>query len=100
MARAGNISRAAETLDLSQTAVSWRIRTLETTIGARLFERSGRGVRLTKTGTAFLEHALRIADATKRALAQVREGAPGEERIPAQPPGRRGPKRRSADIGL
>lgn len=72
--------------------MSWRIRTLETTIGARLFERSGKGVKLTKTGAAFLEHAARIADATRRALEQTRESAPSEERIPAHPPGRRGRK--------
>src|SRR5438874_12997310 len=53
VARKGNISRAADALNLSQTAVSWRIRTLETTLGARLFERGGKGVRLTKTGESF-----------------------------------------------
>ena len=93
MARAGNISRAAETLDLSQTAVSWRIRTLETTLGARLFERGGKGVRLTKTGESFLEQALGIADTTRRALEMVKQGAPAEDRIAQRAPARRGRKR-------
>jgi DNA-binding transcriptional LysR family regulator len=98
VARKGNISRAADALSLSQTAVSWRIRTLETTIGARLFERSGKGVRLTKTGKTFLEHAHRIAEMTDRALVDVRQGGPTEDRIPLRAPMRRGRKRRDIAV--
>ena len=92
MARRRNISRAAEALTLSQTAVSWRIRTLESTIGARLFERNGKGVRLTRTGERFYEHAVRITDATRRALDETRREAPPEDRVTARPPARRGRK--------
>jgi LysR family pca operon transcriptional activator len=90
VARRRNISRAAEALALSQTAVSWRVRALETQIGARLFERSGKGVKLTATGEVFLEHAVRITDATRQALIEAARVAPAEERISPRQPGKRG----------
>ena len=57
-------------------------------------------MKLTTTGAAFLEHALRIADATRRALEQTRAGAPSEDRIPAHPPARRGRKPKDRPIAV
>lgn len=56
-ARLGNISRAAEELSLTQSAVSQRILKLEAYVGQRLFIRQGHGVRLTGAGELLLHTA-------------------------------------------
>ena len=53
-ARHENFAAAAKELNLSQSAVSHRVRLLERHLGHRLFERLPRGLRLTETGKAFL----------------------------------------------
>lgn len=50
IAQAGNLSRAAERLNLSQPALSREVRELETTLGVVLFQRHARGVSLTPAG--------------------------------------------------
>ncbi|WP_245304773.1 LysR family transcriptional regulator [Rhizobium multihospitium] len=49
--------RAAERLNLTQPALSQRIRVLEEEVGTTLFERDRRGVALTAAGAAFLDPA-------------------------------------------
>lgn len=56
----GNISRAAQTLHISQPAVTKAIRELEKQVGVVLLERGARGVRLTQTGAVLQEHARAI----------------------------------------
>ncbi len=56
-----NFTRAASLCHLSQPAFSALIRSLETTVGLRLFERSTRHVLLTPEGEQFLLSAQRIA---------------------------------------
>lgn len=56
-AHLGSIHAAARHLHLSQPAVSARIRELEATLEAKLFERSRQRVTLTETGTAALRYA-------------------------------------------
>lgn len=56
-----NFTRAASLCHLSQPAFSALIRTLEATVGLRLFERSTRHVLLTPEGEQFLLSAQRIA---------------------------------------
>lgn len=58
-----SFSRAAEALFLTQPSVTARIQALERDLGERLFERSGRGVRLTEVGLCFLPHAERVLQA-------------------------------------
>jgi DNA-binding transcriptional LysR family regulator len=58
-----SFSRAAEALFLTQPSVTARIQALERDLGERLFERSGRGVRLTEVGSVFLPHAERVLQA-------------------------------------
>ncbi|MBM7063289.1 LysR family transcriptional regulator [Pseudomonas sp. UL073] len=53
-ARHLSYTRAAEELALTQSAVSRHIRTLEADFGCRLFERAGRGLRLTESGRLLL----------------------------------------------
>ncbi len=55
----GSISRAAQAHGIAQPALTRQIQLLETEIGARLFERSPRGLRLTETGQ-FLKDALEM----------------------------------------
>jgi DNA-binding transcriptional LysR family regulator len=64
----GTFTRAAESLRISQPAISRRIDLLEMELGTALFERLRTGARLTDAGEAFLPHA-------RRALAELRDGA-------------------------
>src|SRR5262252_3399574 len=61
VARAGSIRRAAEQLHVTASAVNRRIMDLEEELGAPLFERRPRGVRLTAAGEV-LVHYLREQD--------------------------------------
>lgn len=56
----GSFAKAASTLFLTQPSVSARVQVLENGLGQRLFERRGRGVRLTRAGAVFLPFAERI----------------------------------------
>ncbi len=60
VADAASFSLAAERLYLTQPAISKRISTLETALGARLFDRLGRKVLLTEAGHTLLPRARRI----------------------------------------
>lgn len=66
-----HFSRAAQTLFLTQQALSKRIRRLEDVLGAPLFLRTNRSVELTEEGERFLPHArelIRVADAALAAM--------------------------------
>lgn len=69
----GSFSAAAEALSYTQSAVSQQIAALEREAGARLVERSARGVTLTEPGRALVAHAdailARLADAEEELLA-------------------------------
>lgn len=56
----GSFSRAAELLSVAQPSLSNRIQSLEREVGQALFERMGRGVKLTDAGRAFLPYAQRV----------------------------------------
>ena len=57
VAREGNLTRAAEQLNLSQSALSVQIRKLEEQLGQELFERRGRQLHLTEAGRVTLDYA-------------------------------------------
>jgi len=57
VAHEGNLTRAAQSLHVSQSAVSVQIRTLEAALGQPLFERRGRQLVLTAAGRVALDHA-------------------------------------------
>lgn len=57
VAHEGNLTRAAERLNVSQSAVSTQIRKLEGRLGQPLFERRGRSLFLTEAGRIALDHA-------------------------------------------
>lgn len=56
----GSFSRAADLLNVAQPSLSNRIQSLEREVGQSLFERMGRGVKLTDAGRAFLPYAQRV----------------------------------------
>ncbi|WP_369360819.1 LysR family transcriptional regulator [Streptomyces sp. cg2] len=73
-----NFTRAAERLFVSQPALSKQIRTLEKQLGACLFHRDRRSVRLTAVGEALLPHArgmLAAWEAAEAALEEARTAA-------------------------
>ena len=57
VAHDGNLTRTAERLNLSQSALSVQIRKLEQRLGHALFERRGRQLHLTEAGRIALDHA-------------------------------------------
>ncbi|HSC99545.1 MAG TPA: transcriptional regulator GcvA [Casimicrobiaceae bacterium] len=70
-ARNRSLTRAADSLNLTHGAISHQIKALETTLGVRLIERAGRGIRVTEEGEQLatrLRGALaEIADALREA---------------------------------
>ncbi|WP_406675122.1 LysR family transcriptional regulator [Nonomuraea sp. N2-4H] len=66
-----NFTRAAERCRVVQSALSHQIAALERELGARLFERTSRRVRLTAAGEAFLPAARECLEAADRARAEV-----------------------------
>ncbi len=75
VARLGTLQRAADSLALSQPAVTKTLNELEAMLGARLFERGRRGAALTPPAHEFMRHAEASVAALGRALASVGEGA-------------------------
>jgi DNA-binding transcriptional LysR family regulator len=73
VARHASFSAAAQELHLTQPAVSKRIVALEEALGARLFDRSGRAVRLTEAGRVLLEHASRALDELAAARRRIHD---------------------------
>ena len=67
VARQGSVVKAAEILNVSQPAVTKTIRELEEVLGVAVVERDGRGIRVTRYGEVFLQHA-------GAALAALRQG--------------------------
>ncbi|MFF5975464.1 LysR family transcriptional regulator [Streptomyces sp. NPDC012769] len=71
VAETNSFTRAAERCLVVQSALSHQIARLERELGARLFERTSRRVRLTPAGAAFLPAARQCLDAAERAAAEV-----------------------------
>ena len=79
-----NFRAAARQVALSPTALSDRIRRLEASVGARLFQRSTRAVALTPEGERLLPEARRVMEAHDHALEAIQgssAAAPVELRI-------------------
>jgi DNA-binding transcriptional LysR family regulator len=66
-----SFTRAAEALGTSQSAVSLKLKRLETQLGRRLLERTPRLVRLSTDGEKFLERARELLSAQERAFAEL-----------------------------
>lgn len=87
VAKCGSLTKAADEVHMSQPAVSQTIKTLESTMGVRLFNRISRGMELTDTGGKQLfdivEKALSILDAGENMFKERRNIASGQIRISA-----------------
>ncbi|MFD1343308.1 LysR family transcriptional regulator [Litorisediminicola beolgyonensis] len=75
VARDGTLTGAARSLNLSQSALSKQIKTLEANLGHDLFERRGRGLVLTEAGRIALDHAEAIFRTAEDLTATLRGGA-------------------------
>src|SRR5256885_14882522 len=74
VAEPGSSSRAAEQSHVSQPSLSQQILKLEDELGARLFDRLGRSVRLTELGKTFLPRAHAVLRELEAAKGDVVEG--------------------------
>jgi DNA-binding transcriptional LysR family regulator len=73
-----HFTRAAARLHIGQPPLSQQIQALEKEVGAQLFERSKRWVRLTEAGKFFLDDARKILALSDRAMATARRASIGE----------------------
>jgi DNA-binding transcriptional LysR family regulator len=73
-----HFGRAAERLGMSQPPLSQQIHALEQRLGARLFERKGRGIALTHAGTVLLPRARSLLVQAERAAESVARTQRGE----------------------
>jgi len=77
VAEKGSVIGAAQTMAISQSAVTEAVKNLEADLGVALFERHARGLNITHSGHQFLRHATKIlsdVSGARRAFNQ----APGE----------------------
>lgn len=84
VAETGSFSRAADSLFLTQPAISKRIAALEDDLRARLFDRMARRVEMTEAGRALLPHARRILgelETSRQAVADLSGTVAGRLRI-------------------
>ena len=88
IARTRNVSRAADTLFVTQPALTARLQRLEEDLGARLFMRTPRGMKLTEAGEAFLPHAVKALDSLsdgRRIVNAFERGGAGRLALGAAP---------------
>jgi len=71
VAATGNFTRAAQTLYISQPAVSKMVQELERQLDLPLFERGGSRLRLTEAGAVLYRHARTIFDVERTAEAEL-----------------------------
>ena len=80
----GNISHAAQRLDVAQPALSRQMKRLEEKLNVKLFERGSRRIRLTDAGRVLcnrVENILGMVDVTVREITEIGTGAKGSIRI-------------------
>lgn len=73
IARLNNLTKAAEHLHISQSALSSQIRQLEDELCVKLFERGSRGMTLTEEGRILHTHAAEVVAGAETMLARARE---------------------------
>jgi DNA-binding transcriptional LysR family regulator len=88
VARLNSVSRAAETLYVTQPTLTARLHALERELGERLFVRARHGMRLTDAGRAFMpyaERAVRALREGRRAIEELETGHAGQLQLAAAP---------------
>ncbi|MBU6258588.1 MAG: LysR family transcriptional regulator [Burkholderiales bacterium] len=81
VAKTGHLTRAAEELHVSQSALSNQIRQLEDRLGDALFERTGRRLVLTETGQLTLSYAENIYGLGQELLGRLEGRSAGMVRL-------------------
>jgi LysR family transcriptional regulator for metE and metH len=79
VARETSVSRAAETLNLTQPAVSHTLRDLREKLGVELFHRQGKRLVPTAEGVRLLETSTRVLDELRRAEEEVTRFRTGQQ---------------------
>ncbi|MCL1918083.1 MAG: LysR family transcriptional regulator [Peptococcaceae bacterium] len=85
-AKAGNVTKAAEKLFLSQSAVSQAIMQLEDRLGCQLFNRNKRGVQMTPEGEvlfSYISNAMTLMENAQEKLSKMKNLRDGEIKIGA-----------------
>jgi DNA-binding transcriptional LysR family regulator len=88
VAQHGSVTKAARALHYAQPSVSHHLARLEAETGVRLFQRVGRGIRLTEAGRLLAERAAEVfgrLDAAEQELAAIAGLAAGRVRLAAFP---------------
>jgi DNA-binding transcriptional LysR family regulator len=88
VARLNSVSRAAESLYVTQPTLTARLHSLERELGERLFVRARHGMRLTEAGRAFIpyaERAVRALREGRRAIEDLESGSSGQLQVAAAP---------------
>src|SRR5215211_3579962 len=86
VARAESVTRAADRLNVTQSAVSHQLRELEDKLGTPIFVRSGRRMLLTPAGRLLVDAAERVLDAigdVEAKVSQLARNVAGELRVAA-----------------
>ena len=93
VARLNSVSRAAESLYVTQPTLTARLHALERELGEQLFVRARHGMRLTEAGRAFMpfaERAVRALREGRRAIDELESGSAGQLQVAAAPEQRAG----------
>jgi DNA-binding transcriptional LysR family regulator len=78
VAERGSVSRAEQQLAISQSTVTEAIKALESDLGVRLFNRTGRGITLTQKGQRFERNARKVLSDVADARRELADDAGGE----------------------
>jgi DNA-binding transcriptional LysR family regulator len=78
VAENGGFGRASQLLHVAQSAISEQVRDLESELGAPLFDRNNRNIRLTAEGEQFLVDARAVLALAAKAAANVQKSRHGE----------------------
>jgi len=81
VARLSSFSKAAEQLNITQSAVSHQVRRLEDYLGESMFNRKGRTLSLTDTGERYYDEVSSSLVNIANASQQIREGKSGKIRL-------------------
>ncbi|NBD27277.1 LysR family transcriptional regulator [Paenibacillus glycinis] len=73
VARTEHLTKAAETLSITQPALSHSISKLEAELGVPLFERKGRSLQINRYGTMFAKHVEKILQEVERGRKEIEE---------------------------
>lgn len=81
IANENNLTRAAERLHVSQSALSIQLRQLEESLGQKLFEREGKRLQLTEAGRIALDYANAIFGAGDELISLMHGRSAGERQL-------------------